>query len=110
MSRSPQVAPRRVLARLAVVAALSTTAVIVPVTAAHATPTGCTAQVTPRNTGVASCTGGTGLVRVIIECVTVNGTSDIEFGPFVAVGQVSEARCLSQRWSLQPEPWYELIG
>jgi hypothetical protein len=110
MSRSLQVAPRRVLVRLAAIAALSSTAAIVPVTAAHATPTGCVVQVTPRNTGVASCSGGTGLIRVIIECVTVDGVTDRVSGPFVPVGQVSEARCLSQRWSLQPDPFYEIIG
>ncbi|MEV0397028.1 hypothetical protein [Polymorphospora rubra] len=100
---------RTVLTRLATVGLLSAAAAVLPAAAAQAAPTGCTTYAN-LGTGYASCTGGTGEVRVVIACVSVWGDETVRSGPFVPVGQTSAVSCPSSTWSLQPDPWYVTRG
>jgi hypothetical protein len=103
------VTARRLLANLATVGLISIAGVAATATAAHATPTGCSAYALA-GVGYGSCSGGTGSLRVVIACVSVNGDDIVRFGNLVPVGQVSTAHCPSSSWSLQPDPWVETFG
>jgi len=102
-------AARVSIGRVVTAAAVAAVAAMVPATAARATPTGCSAYAF-EGVGYGSCSGGTGSLRVVIQCVAAWGDDIVRYGNLVPVGQVSTARCPSSAWSLQPEPWVATYG
>lgn len=96
---------RKPILRIVLVAALAALAVTGTVSAARADPTNC--SVTSVTQGArASCTGGTGLVRAGVDCIAKNEFDTTRFGPWVAVGDISTARCLGG--SRVIDYWYEV--
>ncbi|MBQ1058528.1 hypothetical protein KBX35_27450 [Micromonospora sp. C32] len=101
---------RQMVSRVAAAGLLAAAAVLTPATAAQAAPTGCSAW-DSAGVGYATCTGGTGTVWVVIQCLSLAGDEITRLGNAAAVGQLSRATCPSSvYWSLQPEPWYTTSG
>jgi hypothetical protein len=86
------------------VTALAALAVIGTASAAQAEPTHCTVRLVGHGAEV-SCTDGTGLVRIVVECIAKNEFENTSYGPWVAVGDVSRATCGG---ATRVNTWYEV--
>jgi hypothetical protein len=93
----------RPITRTLLVAAIAALTVTGTASAAQAEPTNCTLRGLGNGFQV-SCTGGTGLVRVALECIAKNEFDSINYGPWVAVGGISAVRCGGARIV---DSWYE---
>ena len=86
----------------------STLAVAGPATA---TPISCQSHKVNSTTGSASCSGGTGSVRVVVRCVdNFSGTASTQYGPYVAVGRTSTHQCYPAQRSSVAYVDYQTTG
>lgn len=85
---------RQVLSAIAGSFLIAAASVAVGAAPASATPISCHTKKVNSTTGSASCSGGSGTVRVVVRCVdNFSGTSSTQYGPYVGIGATSTHQC-----------------